>query len=124
MKDDSVYLHHILDSIASIESYTIDGKETFFRTPMIRDAAVRNFEIIGEAVRNISLTLKDQNLQIDWKEITRMRNKLIHEYFGVNMVLVWDAVENDLPRLKSQLVDILNRLENPLPGGNHAQGED
>jgi len=124
MKDDTVFLHHILDAIANIESDTVEGKEVFFRNRTIRDAVIRNIEIMGEATKNLSARLRDQNPQIDWKGMAGMRDVLIHQYFGVNIRAVWDAVENDLPKLKPELTNLLAQLEGPLRGGNHAQGED
>jgi uncharacterized protein with HEPN domain len=111
VKDDRVYLAHILSSIQHIGEYSSAGKETFFATPMIQDAVVRNLEIIGEAVKHLSEPLKDRNPGIAWRRVAGMRDKMIHEYFGVNLVLVWEVVEKDLPSLQASLESIMRHFE-------------
>lgn len=89
MKSDRVYLLHIRDAIHRILEYTGEGREAFLARPMIQDAVVRNLEIIGEAVKNVSEPLKTSRAQVPWKRIAGIRDKMIHEYFGVNLQLVW-----------------------------------
>lgn len=67
---------------------------------------IRNFEIIGEAVKHISDDLRCKHPDIPWKQIAGMRDEMIHEYFGIDLTIVWDTVQNDLPKLK-QTVDRL-----------------
>ena len=110
MKDDRIYLLHIQDAIHHIQDYTKGGKDEFFNDRKTQDAVVRNLEIIGEAVKNLSEQLKIDHTAIPWKRIAGMRDKMIHEYFGVNLSLVWDAVERDLPDLKQRIVGILHSL--------------
>lgn len=108
MKDDKVYLLHIIDSVKRILDYTVDGKNSFIDDNKTQDAVVRNLEIIGEAVKKLSDKLKSQHPDIPWKNIAGMRDKLIHEYFGVNLHLVWDVVEKELPKFLKELSKILN----------------
>ena len=71
---------------------------------------VRNLEIIGEAIKRVSVTLKETHPDTAWKPIAGMRDKLIHDYFGVNLQLVWEVVEKDLPVLKEKIVCLLETL--------------
>lgn len=69
-------------------------------------AVIRSIEIIGEAVKKIPQEFKDKNSDIPWKDISGMRDKLAHEYFGVNMEIVWGVVENDLPKIKPLILNL------------------
>ena len=100
MKDAAVFLQHIRDAIARIEAYTVDGRRAFLADTMVQDAVIRNLEVIGEAVRNLPLDLRRQYPKIPWRSITALRNVLIHEYFGVDLEIVWRVVERRLPSLK------------------------
>ena len=73
-----------------------------------QDAIVRNIEIIGEAVKNLSVDFIDQYPHVPWKNIAGMRDLLIHEYFGVNYKLVWDVVKNKIPELKTEIIIMLS----------------
>ena len=110
MKDDRIYLLHVRDAIQHIVSYTAEGKESFFSDRKTQDAVVRNLEIVGEAIKRVSVTLKEAHPDITWKPIAGMRDKLIHDYFGVNLQLVWDVVERDLPVLKQKISHLLGAL--------------
>lgn len=110
MKGDRVYLLHIRDAILRVADYTTEGRAAFISRPMIQDAVVRNLEIIGEGVKKLTETLKAQHPEIAWKRIAGMRDKMIHEYFGVNLQLVWEAVERDLPQLRVAIESILRQL--------------
>lgn len=79
MKDDRVYLRHIRDAITRIESYVGGGREAFLADNMIQDAVIRNLEVIGEAVKNLSSDLRAQHPDIPWTRIAGMRDVLIHE---------------------------------------------
>jgi len=107
MKDDAVYLRHILDAVEKIEHYTTGGRDTFFADPMIQDAVIRNLEIIGEAVRNLSTDLRRGHPGVPWRSIAALRNVLIHEYFGVDLEIVWRLVTRRLPTLKRHVAALL-----------------
>ncbi|MBD3288497.1 DUF86 domain-containing protein [candidate division KSB1 bacterium] len=83
--------------------------EIFTRDLKTQDAIVRNIEIIGEAVKNLSVEFIDQYPHIPWKNIAGMRDKLIHHYFGVNIDIVWDITRFEIPKLKKQIEEILAR---------------
>jgi uncharacterized protein with HEPN domain len=106
MKDDRIYLLHVRDAIDRILQYTIEGEQAFFADSKTQDAVVLNLEIIGEAVKNLSAELRNAHPDVPWKRIAGMRDKMIHEYFGVNLQLVFDAVRLELPKLQ-QKVDAL-----------------
>ena len=85
MKEDAVYLRHILDAIEKIESYAAVGKEIFMTTTHWQDAIIRNLEIIGEATKRLSDALKQSNPEIRWRNVAGLRDVLIHDYMGVGI---------------------------------------
>jgi uncharacterized protein with HEPN domain len=96
------------ESIEAIEEYTRGVPlEVFFRDRKLQDAVVRRIEILGEAVRNVPAEVKALHPEIAWKEIAGMRDKLIHDYFGVDLRLVWRVVNQDIPPLREQLQRLL-----------------
>lgn len=107
MKDDKLYLIHISECIHRIESYIADGRDAFLKSRLKQDAVVRNFEIIGEAAKQISGKLKESHPGIPWKRIAGFRDVLIHDYMGVDVDEVWRIVERDLPGLKKQIGSML-----------------
>jgi uncharacterized protein with HEPN domain len=112
MKRDRAYLKHIIEAISNIEKF-IEGltKEGFFENVEKQYAVLRGLEIIGEATKNLSRELRAKYREIPWKDIAGMRDKLIHEYFGVNLELVWVTIKNKLPEFKKQVLKILKEIE-------------
>jgi len=108
VKDDLIFLQHIFDAIKDIENYTGGGEEVFYSTKMIQDAVIRNLEIIGEAVKNISLAIRIEHPDVPWKQIAGLRDILIHQYFGVDLETVWLVVEKRLPTLAERIEFILS----------------
>ena len=106
-KNDLAYIDHILECIKKIRKYVkgIDKIE-FSKNELIQDAVIRNFEIIGEASKKISTDLKQVYYEIPWKEISGMRDKLIHDYLGVEIEIIWKTIEQDLPVLQKELKKI------------------
>ena len=107
-RDELVYLRHVLDAITTVEEY-LHGvtEEKFKATRLLQDGAIRQIEIIGEAVRHISKDIRKTYPEIPWQDVAGMRDKLIHDYFGVDIEKVWDTAQDDLPILKQQVLGIL-----------------
>ncbi len=106
-KDDSVYLRHILDAISRIEEYTRGVEyEDFMDDHLIQDGVIRQIEIIGEATKRLSREIREKHSEIPWKDMAGMRDKLIHDYLGVDIDAVWDTVKRDVPTMKNKLEDI------------------
>jgi uncharacterized protein with HEPN domain len=109
---DEVRLKHIRDAISEIQSYIKNTDfEEFTKDSMKRYAAVKQLEIIGEAATHVSEETKEKYSEIEWREITGLRNILIHEYFGVDERIVWEIITEDVPELKIQTARILKELE-------------
>ena len=109
MKDERVYLGHIRDAINDIKSYAAVGEAAFLADRMRQDAVIRKLEIIGEAVKRISETTRARRPEIPWKQIAGMRDRLTHDYFGVDLGLVWRVVERDLQPLNAAIDELLSR---------------
>ena len=108
MRDDSLYLRHILDAIEAICQYTgTTAREEFIQNPILRDAVIRQLEIIGEASNRLSDETRLASPDTQWAQIISMRNRLIHGYFQVDVDLVWEIITNDLPALKQQIESIV-----------------
>lgn len=108
MKHDKVYLSNIIDSIDRILDYTADiSHKEFRKNNMIQDAVVRNFEIIGEATKHISSDLRRDTDHIPWKNMAGMRDKLIHNYMGVDLDAVWKTIDDILPSLRNDITKLL-----------------
>ena len=115
MKDDRLYLIHISESIQRIESYAKDGRDAFRRSPLIQDAVIRNFEIIGEAAKQISPQLKQAHPEVPWRSVAGFRDVLIHQYTGVDLDEVWNVIERALPDLRRHIESVLTSLGDRPP---------
>jgi uncharacterized protein with HEPN domain len=101
MKNDLTYIEHINECIDKIKRFTSQlTLENFNNNEMVQDAVIRNIEIIGEAAKQISHQFREQYADIPWKEITGMRDKLIHDYMGVDTEIVWNTIRTDIPLLE------------------------
>ncbi len=103
MKDDRVYLLHIRDAIRGVLRYTAGGREAFFSDEMTQDAVVRKLEVIGEATKHLSEPFRSAHPEVPWKRMAGMRDKVIHEYFGVDLTIVWRTAIEDVPKLAPAL---------------------
>lgn len=108
MKDNNVFLKHISDEV----NYIVKVTETIKHADLLGDetlkrAVLRSLEIIGEASKNFSKDFKEKHNDVQWKEISGLRDKLIHDYFGIDWEIVWDVVKNEIPALKDKLEKII-----------------
>ncbi len=107
-RSDVEFLCDIQEAIKRIQVYVRDMDYAKFATDIkTQDAVVRNLEIIGEAVKSISKNLQNKHKEIVWKDLAKVRDKLIHHYFGVNFDIVWDIIEDSLPKISIQIDQIL-----------------
>ncbi|SMO45958.1 HepT-like ribonuclease domain-containing protein [Gracilimonas mengyeensis] len=111
-KRDIVRLKHIQGAIVAIQSFTEGVDESSFnKNELIQSAVIRQFEIIGEASSRVTEETQQVFPEVEWRTIKNFRNLLIHEYFRVDAAEVWYSVLNDLPVLKSQIEEILARVQ-------------
>ncbi len=93
MNDDRAYLLHIQECLDRITDYTREGRSAFLNDRRTQDAVIRNLEVIGEAVKNLSEQTLNSQSSVPWKRIAGMRDVLIHHYFGIKLDTVWDVVD-------------------------------
>ncbi len=104
----TAYLAHIRDAIHQVERYARDHTyEQFLRTPWDQAAVVRHLEIIGEAATQVPAEYRNDHPEIPWRRISDFRNVLIHEYFAVDPLLVWEILGKDIPVLKDKIEKLL-----------------
>ena len=110
-KDTSIFLGHILESVNFIEERLKNtSKEALENDIALQDSIIRRLEIIGEASRNIPEEFRHEHPEIPWRDILDTRNILIHDYFGIDLKLVWEIITNDIPKLKLEIEKILKTL--------------
>lgn len=113
MKDDRVYLAHILNCIEKVQQYTKDGREDFLSSSLKQDAVVRNLQIMAESASRISEGHRAAHPEIDWPGIRGFRNILVHDYLSVSYRRVWGIVSGELPPLKESVARMLEELGGP-----------
>lgn len=110
MKDDRLYLHHMVERCHRITRFIAAGREEFMTSEQLQDAVIRNVEVIGEAAKRVSAEARGRLPSLDWKAI--MRDVLIHDYIGVDLDEVWNVASSRIPELREALDQFLAG-ENP-----------
>ena len=110
-RDDSIYLRHIIDAIEKIENYSKNlDAVSFYASDLVQDACIRQLLVIGEAAKAVSASIKIKYSAIPWNDMAGMRDKLVHQYFGIDFEKVWLTIQGDLPSLKAEIEKILQRI--------------
>lgn len=109
MKDDRIYLEHILEALDRIQQYTADGRDAFMASSMIQDAVVRNLEIVGEATKRITKRLRDRHPDIPWKQAAGLRDVLSHDYMSIDLTIVWNVIDSHLAALRAAISSLLQK---------------
>ncbi|MBV6421217.1 MAG: hypothetical protein DAHOPDDO_02491 [Ignavibacteriaceae bacterium] len=108
-RDWKILFEDIIESINKIEEYSLDLTfEDFAQSSIVIDAVVRNIEIIGEASKNIPEEIQNEFFDIPWQKMKGIRNRIVHEYFSVDITIIWFIVQNELGSLKSALQNHLD----------------
>ena len=111
MRNYTIYLRDILNAIASINEFVKKHNfESFKKDDLVSSAVVIKFEIIGEAAKNIPVSVRNRYPDIPWKEMAGMRDRLIHSYFGIKYELVWNTIKTVFPAIKPAIKKITDEL--------------
>lgn len=112
MKEDSTYVNHILSCIADVENYTQHKRETFDADSLVRNACLRQLQVMAESTMRISAEVKYNFPNIPWKDIAGFRHILVHDYLGnIDPDVVWRVIQKRLPELKSAMLEAQRSLE-------------
>ena len=103
MKDDRLYLYHMLERCRRITQFIEVGRSVFVESEQLQDAVIRNVEVIGEAAKRVSSESRSKMSSLDWKAICGMRDVLIHDYIGVDLDEVWNVASSHIPELQAVL---------------------
>jgi uncharacterized protein with HEPN domain len=113
VRDPRERLRDILEAIERIERYTSEGRDAFFRDELIQTWVIRHLQIIGEAARGIPPDVRAKAGGIPWPKITGMRHILVHDYFGIDLQLVWNVVDDELAPLRDGVRQLLAAMADP-----------
>ena len=111
MKDDRVYLDHILECLEWIAQYSEEGQQAFLADRKTQSATLRELQTLAESTQRLSNDLKVSHREIQWEAIAGFRNVLVHDYLGIKAERIWEIVERDLPLLRSAVEDMLRQMD-------------
>jgi uncharacterized protein with HEPN domain len=108
MKTDLLYVTYVLEKIQAIEEYLtlLNPEQEFYKRGLIHDACLRNLHLLTETVSRISPETKDKFPHVPWQKITNFRNVVVHDYFNLDLVIIWKIINEELPLLKQSLLEI------------------
>jgi len=110
MRNYKLYLQDMLEAVQKIEKYTKGMNfQQFEKSDLVIDGVIRNLEVIGEASKQVPSDIKKEFKDIEWKKISGLRDILIHAYFGVDIQIIWDVTQNNVPLLKKNLQTYLRK---------------
>ncbi|MEB3294351.1 MAG: DUF86 domain-containing protein [Synechococcales bacterium] len=110
-RDNLDYLNDILERLQRIRTFAQNGETAFLESSMIQDAIIWNFEVMGEATKQLTTEFRQQYPQVAWKKMAGFQDVLIHNYVEIRLDEVWKAIETELPPLETQLLEILQELK-------------
>jgi uncharacterized protein with HEPN domain len=111
-RQDSDYLYDIQQAIERIQSYASGlSYEQFLDDIKTQDAVIRNLQVMGEAVRKLSGSLIERYPEIPWREIAGLRNRIVHDYFGINFEIIWTVVQVEIPHLSHQITRVQRQID-------------
>lgn len=111
MKTDANYLLHIVDACDWIIKLAADGEEMFLTDVKTQDSCIRKLEIIGEAASKVTNDLREHHPEVPWRLMVGLRNRLIHEYLGVDLGTIWQTASESIPKLRADILLILKQEE-------------
>jgi uncharacterized protein with HEPN domain len=109
MREDSAYVHHIAECIRRIEENTSKGREEFTLSHTLQDAVLRNLQTMSEATQRLSEAAKTEYPEIEWSRIAAFRNVLVHNYLGIDLEIIWEITQKDVPELKRVITEIIEQ---------------
>jgi uncharacterized protein with HEPN domain len=115
VKDDRVYLRHILECPDAIASYAAEGRASFLADRKTQKATLRELQELAESTQRLSSELTSRHPEVPWAAIAGFRNVLVHDYLGLSLPRIWDVVERDLPAFRAAVMGMLEELAGPKP---------
>jgi len=112
VKDETVYLDHIIECIDWISKYSADGEKAFFEDRKTQSAVLRELQTLSESTQRLSPALKERHPEVFWQGITGFRNLLVHDYLGIKLERIWEIVEKELPLLRAAAETMRRELRN------------